>query len=162
MSAICGIVQRDGSPVAPEHIETLMQALTVYGPDGRGVWREGCAALGQQMLHTTPESVSETLPWQDPESGLVITTDAWLDNCAELSTAIRSSSAVEIVEMPDTPPLPRPLPDTHPDLNIALVKQTLQRKPSRVFRGRWRQRRQAALFALHVIRTTDAPENNTT
>jgi asparagine synthase (glutamine-hydrolysing) len=40
------------------------------------------------MLRTTPESLGEQLPWKDPESGLVITADARIDNREELFGAL--------------------------------------------------------------------------
>ncbi|MEO1800117.1 MAG: asparagine synthase-related protein [Cyanobacteria bacterium J06629_2] len=84
MSAICGLVQRDGQPVATLAIEQTMIALEAYGKDGSAVWREDSAALGHQMLHITPESLHESLPWQDTVTGLVITADVRLDNREEL------------------------------------------------------------------------------
>ena len=88
MSAICGIVNRDGQPVAVPAMEQIMTALEAYGPDGSALWREGAAALGHQMLHITPESLQENLPWKDDLSGLVITADARLDNREELFSAL--------------------------------------------------------------------------
>ncbi len=37
------------------------------------------------MLHTTPESINEKLPYNDEISGLIITSDARIDNRKELS-----------------------------------------------------------------------------
>lgn len=91
MSAICGIVHRHREPVATHKIVQVMKALKTYGPDGSGLWQEREAALGHQMLHLTPESLSETLPWQDETTGLVITADARLDNREELSTVLAIS-----------------------------------------------------------------------
>ncbi|MEM9264902.1 MAG: asparagine synthase-related protein [Cyanobacteria bacterium P01_F01_bin.13] len=88
MSAICGIVHLDGQPVAAQALEQMMAALEAYGPDGSHLWQEGSAALGHQMLHTTPESLHESVPWQDGLTELVITADARLDNRDELFTAL--------------------------------------------------------------------------
>ena len=55
------------------------------GPDGSRIWCEGQVAFGHQMLHTTPESLQEILPFEDKESGLVITADARIDNRKSLS-----------------------------------------------------------------------------
>ncbi len=49
------------------------------------VWCEGPVAFGHQMLHTTPESLHEELPFEDEESGLVITADARIDNREDLA-----------------------------------------------------------------------------
>ena len=108
MSAICGIVELTDKPVTLEAIERLMDAVSVYGPNGSGIWREGSAALGHQMLHVTPESQTETLPWHDAESGLVITADAILDNRDELIDALNLKDALSSVkgaegeEIPDS------------------------------------------------------------
>ncbi|MEM9485181.1 MAG: asparagine synthase-related protein [Cyanobacteria bacterium P01_F01_bin.116] len=88
MSAICGRVHRDGQPVASATMERMMTALEVYGPDGGHLWLEGTASLGHQMLHITPESLNEHLPWQDPVTGLVITADARLDDREGLYAAL--------------------------------------------------------------------------
>ncbi len=84
MSAICGLYQRDGEPVAREDIARMMDALARRGPDGSGVWCENAVALGHQMLHITPESLNEKLPSHDALAQLTITADARLDNRAEL------------------------------------------------------------------------------
>ncbi len=47
MSAICGIYHPDGKPVPPEDLDRMMGALSDYGPDGAGVWREGPVALSR-------------------------------------------------------------------------------------------------------------------
>jgi asparagine synthase (glutamine-hydrolysing) len=84
MSAICGKVQRDGSPVAALTINQMMTGLDGYGPDGAAVWCEGTVGLGHQMLYITPESLHEHLPWQDSVTEMVVTADARLDNREEL------------------------------------------------------------------------------
>jgi asparagine synthase (glutamine-hydrolysing) len=88
MSALCGIIQCEGHSVALPAINQMMNALEAYGPNGSSIWHEGSVALGHQMLHVTPESLQECLPWQDGLTGLVITADARLDNRAELFAAL--------------------------------------------------------------------------
>lgn len=53
------------------------------------------------MLHVTPESLTEALPWRDPASGLVITADARLDNREELLQKL-SLNATEFRGVGDT------------------------------------------------------------
>ena len=84
MSGICGLINLDGKPVAPETLEAMMAALAHRGIDGCGDWREGPVALGHQMLHLTPESLTEELPLFDPQARLAVTADARLDNRQEL------------------------------------------------------------------------------
>ncbi len=71
-------------------------ALHPRRPDGEGRWCSPHAGLGHLLLHTTPESLSETLPFRHPRAGLVITADARLDNRADLMGAL------------DPPPGPMP------------------------------------------------------
>jgi asparagine synthase (glutamine-hydrolysing) len=85
MSGIFGILKLDDRPVASEALERLAGQMAYRGPDGTHIWQEGGVGFGHCMLHTTPESLHEALPWTEPESGLTITTDARLDNRAELA-----------------------------------------------------------------------------
>lgn len=85
MSAITGILFRDGQNVKPNLIKRMNDQLSHRGPDGSAVWCKGSMALGHQMLCTTPESILEKLPFQDGKTGLVITADARIDNRKELS-----------------------------------------------------------------------------
>jgi asparagine synthase (glutamine-hydrolysing) len=72
----------------------MRACLAHRGPDGGEIWIEGVAGLGQLMLHTTPESLHERLPWKDLESGLVITADARIDNREELASALNLDRSV--------------------------------------------------------------------
>ena len=85
MSGITGIFRRDGKDVDPVDIKKMNDKIAHRGPNGSRVWCEGPVALGHQMLHTTPESLHETLPFEDEESGLVITADARIDNRKDLA-----------------------------------------------------------------------------
>jgi hypothetical protein len=78
MSGICGIVNLDGKPMVPEILEKMMDALAHRGIDGSGTWREGQTSLGHQMLHITPDSLNEELPFSDSQARLAITADARL------------------------------------------------------------------------------------
>lgn len=65
-----------------------MNALSHLGPDDSGIWTEGGCGLGHQMFHITPESLNETLPYQNSEAGLVIAADVRLDNREDLLEAL--------------------------------------------------------------------------
>ena len=84
MSAVCGIFNLDGRPVAPESMDAMLSAMDYWGPDGSGVWRDGSVALGHLMLHSTPESVGDTLPRTSDSGNLVLTAHARIDNREEL------------------------------------------------------------------------------
>ena len=84
MSAIAGIINKDGRPADPVLIETLMASLDFRGPDGRGTWISANVALGFQAFWTTPEDTGLNRPLADPVSGLVIVMDGRVDNRSEL------------------------------------------------------------------------------
>ena len=96
MSGITGIFYRDGRKVDPELIKKMNDRLSHRGPDGSAVWCEGQVALGHQMLWTTPESLHEKLPFDDDNSGLVITADARIDNRDELSKELDIEDKEEV------------------------------------------------------------------
>lgn len=62
----------------------MTEAVARCGPDGEGVWAEGHVGLGHRMLHTTPESLGETLPVSSADGTCTITADARIDNRSEL------------------------------------------------------------------------------
>lgn len=84
MSAICGIMQLTGNGIPPDFLNLMMTALQHRGPDGSGIWAGELFSFGHQMLHITPESLTEKLPYYDTESGLAITAVARLDNRRDL------------------------------------------------------------------------------
>jgi asparagine synthase (glutamine-hydrolysing) len=85
MSSITGIFYRDGRCVDFNQIEKMNNSLAHRGHDGSNIWVKESVAMGHQMLFTTPESLHEQLPYDDKDSGLVITADARIDNRKELS-----------------------------------------------------------------------------
>jgi asparagine synthase (glutamine-hydrolysing) len=82
MSAICGLVHRDRSPIGVESFEKQMKALAHFGPDGSEMWIEAEVGLGHQSMFITPESRYEKLPLAF--NNLIVTADTRLDNRAEL------------------------------------------------------------------------------
>jgi asparagine synthase (glutamine-hydrolysing) len=84
MSGMTGIFNLDGRPVALDDLSAMAEPMRHRGLDGQSRWIDGSAGLGHLMLHTTTESLTETLPYRDPASSLVITADARLDNRSEL------------------------------------------------------------------------------
>ena len=62
MSAIFGILNRDGRPVDPSNLALMSESMAHRGPDDQGVWFNGSSGLGQRMLQTTPESLHEKIP----------------------------------------------------------------------------------------------------
>ncbi|MCH7625246.1 MAG: lasso peptide isopeptide bond-forming cyclase [Chloroflexi bacterium] len=84
MSGIAGLVRHSGQPASPKELEGMLDVMSYRGPDGRHVWNRGATGLGHAMLHTTPESLGETLPLVSRNGDFVITADVRLDNRKEL------------------------------------------------------------------------------
>lgn len=101
MSGIAGLLFRDGRPADSNTAGKMLHALAARGPDGHGVWCEGSAALGHRMLHSTPESTQEILPFVDTVRNLTITSDARVDNRDELIRALGLSQR-SAVPIPDS------------------------------------------------------------
>jgi asparagine synthase (glutamine-hydrolysing) len=101
MSGILGAWNLDGRPVEPELLSKMSATLAHRGPDGAGVWHKGPVGLGHLMLHTTPESLHEKLPWANRTDDLVITADGRIDNREELMAAL-GYSGVETKEITDS------------------------------------------------------------
>lgn len=88
MSGLAGICYLDGRNVEPPALEAMAHALTHRGPDGSGLWSDGPVGFVHLMLWTTPESLTEKLPFFDPASQLAITADARVDNRDDLLTTL--------------------------------------------------------------------------
>lgn len=88
MSGIAGIFNLSGAPVAHERIDRMLASMSHRGPDGRSIWRNQSVALGHLMLHTTPESLHETLPLVHSTGEFVLVSDARIDNRDELIAAL--------------------------------------------------------------------------
>ena len=88
MSGICGVVSLGGRTSDEGDIEPIMEVLTSRGPDRRGLWSDNGVILGHTLLATTPEAAVEPMPFDDPESGCVITADARLDNRDDIIEAL--------------------------------------------------------------------------
>jgi asparagine synthase (glutamine-hydrolysing) len=94
MSAIAGIVNFSGQPVAPGEVEAMTAAMVRRGPDGLDHWRKGNVAMGQCMLRTTPESLEETQPLTNEDQSLVLVLDGRVDNWQELRHELLGKGAV--------------------------------------------------------------------
>jgi asparagine synthase (glutamine-hydrolysing) len=98
MSGITGVFYLDGRPVNRETIDRMVHTMPHRGPDGMHTWSEGPVALGHCMLHTTPESLQEHLPYFSPRSGCVITADARIDNRASLAALLDVRDSIEVAD----------------------------------------------------------------
>ncbi|MGH7455807.1 MAG: lasso peptide isopeptide bond-forming cyclase, partial [bacterium] len=84
MSGIVGLVHLDGKPAEHGELESMLSVIAHRGPDGKKIWRERQAGLGNCLLHITPESPHEQLPLKSESGDFIITADARLDNREEL------------------------------------------------------------------------------
>jgi asparagine synthase (glutamine-hydrolysing) len=83
VSGIVGIYHREGAPIDPVLLQSLVNFLSYRGPDFRQCWIDGSVGLGHAMLRTTHESLDERQP-ASFEGRLWITADARLDARPEL------------------------------------------------------------------------------
>ena len=83
LSGIVGIFHRDGAPIEPALLRSLVDFLSYRGPDARGSWLETSIGLGHTLLRTTRESNGERQPMSLDERYWIVA-DARLDCRTEL------------------------------------------------------------------------------
>src|ERR1019366_2310115 len=84
MSAIFGLINLNGRPVAVAEMELMCAALVPYGPDAQGIWTDGDIGLGQCLMRFTPEDCLERQPAFRHHAQHVVVSDARIDNRSEL------------------------------------------------------------------------------
>lgn len=98
MSAIFGVICFEERKTISGTLAAMGSALGPWGPDGVSLLSEGASGLGHAHRADMPESVHETMPYKDPNSGLRFTAAARLDNRRELCDGLGlSHSQVERV-----------------------------------------------------------------
>jgi asparagine synthase (glutamine-hydrolysing) len=95
VSGICGWIRWDGGPVREEEIEGMLRSVAHRGPDGQATWAGEGAALGHLALSITPESLVESQPLEDRDTGLVLVADARIDNRVELIPLLRGKGELQ-------------------------------------------------------------------
>lgn len=101
MSAIFGIFNRKGHPIAADKLVPMRLAMAYWGPDGSSTLCEGSVGLGHLMHYNTVESLGEVLPYRDETRQLCITAAARLDNRTDLFRKLQILPA-EQATMPDS------------------------------------------------------------
>lgn len=86
MSGIAGIVSPRHD--ALQSIRPMVASMAHRGPDGLCADTGDGFALGHCAMHTTPEAMRERLPMRHPETGVVLTADARIDNRDELTALL--------------------------------------------------------------------------
>ncbi len=89
MSGIAAVLYRDGRHATAGGAQRMVDRMSHRGPDGRRAWAEGPVALGHAMLHTTHESLGETLPLV--AGPYALTADARIDNRDVLLPQLRTT-----------------------------------------------------------------------
>jgi len=84
MSAIFGIIYKDGKPAEQQEADVLHASISHRATDGKGTWLEDNVVLGHCLLKTFPQQEFEKQPQQLDSS--IITADARLDNRSDLAT----------------------------------------------------------------------------
>jgi len=84
MSALAACYHRDGRPIAPGLIVSMLEAVPYRGVDGTSVRTWDSVALGQARLTVTPEERDERQPLVSLNSGCAVVADIRLDNRDEL------------------------------------------------------------------------------
>ena len=100
MSAIAGVLELNGKPVASQLISRMLAAVPSRCRDGVGVWCEDDIGLGHGSLLTKTEPPSYNIPVT--RGDLVLTFDARIDNsedlCATLGLGAKAADAVLILD----------------------------------------------------------------
>jgi len=92
MSGIAGIFRRDGGPVSTEDIYLMTQIMAHRGSDGINHEVHGSIALGQCLIHTTPQSLDAPLPLSSQDGDVTIIMDGRADNFEDLRRRILDAS----------------------------------------------------------------------
>jgi asparagine synthase (glutamine-hydrolysing) len=105
MSAIFGIINLNGKPVAHSDLVNMNLALEHHGADGGGLWAQGCVGMGERLMVFAPEDCFERQPLIGNDGQLVLVCDGRIDNRAELIEDLclqaKGSTTRPISEIPD-------------------------------------------------------------
>ncbi|QAY66781.1 asparagine synthase-related protein [Paenibacillus protaetiae] len=84
MSAISGILCKNGADVPEENVALIMNAMRIIPADNTAKWHNNPIFLGCHTQWITLQSIHEILPYYDNVRRLAITSDAIIDNRSEL------------------------------------------------------------------------------
>lgn len=83
MSAVFGIINKDGKPIEELDITAIKEAISHRATDGGGVYTQANRIFGHCRLYVNPQQKFENQPYTSND--FTITADARLDNREELS-----------------------------------------------------------------------------
>ncbi|MFH0757924.1 MAG: asparagine synthase-related protein [Bacteroidota bacterium] len=84
MSAIFGLLHRNKINSREDLVISCLNSMNHYTNGAPRIWINEYIAFGHQILHTTPESVNEVLPYFDSKTKCCINADARIDYREEL------------------------------------------------------------------------------
>lgn len=84
MCGIAGLIQLDGSPVLPEILKRMTDAIAHRGPDGEGQWIEGGVGIGHRRLSIIDLSEAGHQPMASGNGRYVLSYNGELYNFREL------------------------------------------------------------------------------
>jgi len=90
MCGIAGIVNLNGAPAEPTVLRRMTNALAHRGPDGEGVYTDGCAGLGHRRLAVIDLSPAGRQPMQTADGRFVLTYNGEVFNFQELRTELQA------------------------------------------------------------------------
>ena len=96
MTALAGVWNFDGDPVAGESCVRMLAAQSAYGPDGSDCWTNGAVAIGRAMFRTVPEDRFDRQPLSGADGRLSLIADVRLDNRDELTEALGLAHAAAV------------------------------------------------------------------
>jgi Asparagine synthase (glutamine-hydrolyzing) len=92
MSAIFGIINKNGKPVEQYNVNAILSAIAHRATDGKDTWLSDNVALGHCLLKVYPQQVYEHCPLT--AYNCIITADARLDNRNELAALLEIDRSV--------------------------------------------------------------------
>src|SRR5262249_52894643 len=101
MSAIFGLLYRNGRAVGEADLAPMDAALARTGLDGGGIWLRGMVGLGHRRTGLTPEDRLERQPLLGAGGRIALVADGRIDNRAELAQSLGVSRA-EAKSLPDS------------------------------------------------------------
>lgn len=90
MCGIAGILNANGEPVSPVHLQRMTDALAHRGPDGEGVYADTCIGLGHRRLAIIDLSSAGHQPMTTGDGRFVISYNGEVYNFQELRLELES------------------------------------------------------------------------
>ncbi|MDP6450029.1 MAG: asparagine synthase (glutamine-hydrolyzing) [Lentisphaeria bacterium] len=90
MCGIAGILNANGKPVSPVHLQRMTDALAHRGPDGEGVYADTCIGLGHRRLAIIDLSSAGHQPMTTGDGRFVISYNGEVYNFQELRLELES------------------------------------------------------------------------